>query len=80
MQGLGHGSQLAAWEVGSGCCRWHVFYQIAPLTVVLGGVLAAAATLGRAFVRGRGCRNPFGQEPETVLAMDRAKLEAFASV
>lgn len=73
-------AEVAAWEIGSGGCRWHLFYWLDRLTFLLVGALAAPIATWRAFVRGRHSRNLFGQETEAVLAMDLADLESYAGV
>jgi len=68
-------AELAAWELGSGGCRGHLFYWLDRLTFLLAGVLAAPFATWRAFVRGRRSENLFGQEPEALLGMELAELE-----
>jgi hypothetical protein len=70
-------AELAAWEIGSGGCRWHIFYWIDRLSFLLIGLVAAPVAVWRAFARGRRSRNLFDQEPEAVLRMDIAELEGY---
>jgi hypothetical protein len=70
-------AELAAWEIGSGGCRWHVLYWLDRLTFLLGGLLAAPVATWRAFARGTHCRNLFGRDVEAVLATDVDKLAGF---
>jgi len=73
-------AELAAWEMGSGGCRWHLVYWLDRLSFLLGGMLAAPVSTWRAFVRGRRSRNLFSQDPEAVLRMDLASLERLVRV
>jgi len=68
-------AELAAWEIGSGGCRRHIFYWIDRLSFLLVGLVAAPVAMRRAFARGRQSRNLFDQEPDAVLRMDIAELE-----
>ena len=70
-------AELAAWEIGSGGCRWHILYWLDRLTFLLVGLLAAPVAVWRAFARGRQSRNLFGLMPEAVLRMDIAELERY---
>lgn len=72
-------AELAAWEIGSGGCRWHILYWIDRLSFLLMGLAAAPRAVWRAFVRGRGSRNLFDQDTEAVLRMDLAELEGYVA-
>lgn len=62
--------EVAAWELGSGGCGWHLLYWLDRFTFfALGLVFAPRVTL-QAFARGRGEHNLFGRDPEEVLQMD----------
>lgn len=69
---------LAGWEIGSGGCRWHLFYWIDRMAFLLAGLLTAPVATWRAFARGLGSRNLFGQEPEAVLRMEVEELARYA--
>jgi len=72
-------AELAAWEIGSGGCRWHLLYWIDRLSFLVVGLAAAPVAVWRAFVRGRGNRNLFDREPEAVLRTDIAELERYVA-
>jgi hypothetical protein len=62
--------EVAAWELGSGGCGWHILYWLDRLTFFALGLLSAPRVTLQAFLRGRRGHNLFGQDPEDVLQMD----------
>jgi len=70
-------AEVAAWEIASGGCRWHLLYWIDRLTFLLVGLIAAPGATWRAFARGRHSRNLYDREPEAVLRMQIEALESY---
>jgi hypothetical protein len=62
--------EVAAWELGSGGCGWHLLYWLDRLTFFLIGLVSAPRVTLRAFLHGFHGHNLFGRDPEEVLHMD----------
>jgi len=62
--------EVAAWELGSGGCGWHVLYWLDRLTFFALGIALAPRVTLRAFARGRRGHNLYAHDPEEVLRMD----------
>lgn len=69
---------LAAWEIGSGGCRWHVLYWIDRLSFILIGLLIAPVDTLRAFRRGLRGHNLFALDTEEVLRMEVEDVRRYA--
>jgi len=59
--------ELAAWEIGSGGCRWHGFYWLDRLSLLAVGMLTMPRVALRALRRGRVQHNLYGCDPREVL-------------
>jgi hypothetical protein len=71
-------AEVSAWALGSrGRSTW-----LASAYDGLGalGVLGAPVRVGRAYLRGRGCRNLYGMSREALLAAELEELEATAGI
>ena len=68
--------EIAGWELGSGGCRWHLFYWVDRLLGFALGLVSAPAAALRGFRAGRGHRNLYGRKPEQVLAMEVERVRA----
>ena len=73
-------AEIAGWEIGSGGCRWHLFYWLDRLSFLVLGLVAAPVATWRAFTRGLGNRNLYHRDPEEVLQTDVAELESYVGV
>lgn len=71
-------AEVAAWEIASGGCGWHLLYWLDRLSFLIVGLVAAPAATGRAFTRGFRGHNLFGRDPEAVLREDLDDVRAFA--
>jgi hypothetical protein len=72
--------EVAAWELGSGGCGWHVLYWLDRLTFFAIGLVFWPRVSLRAFARGRRGHNLFTRDPEEVLRMDVDAARASAGV
>lgn len=66
--------ELAAWELGSGGCGWSLVFWIDRLLGLLLGLVLCPVRLLRAFRRGLGCRNLYGERVDRVLEEDLQAL------
>lgn len=69
--------EVAAWELGSGGCGWHLLYWLDRLTFLVIGLVSAPRVTLQAFVRGWRGHNLFGRDPEEVLRMDVDDVHAY---
>ncbi len=68
-------SQLAAWELASGGCRFNAFFWADRLVFVLMGLVLGPRALLRAARRGRHSRNLYGHRHEELLRMQFEELQ-----
>lgn len=73
-------AEIAGWEIGSGGCRWHLFYWLDRLSFLLLGLFAAPVATWRAFARGRTCHNLYRMEPEAVLRMEVREVRDYVGL
>ena len=66
--------ELAAWELASGGCGWHVVFWLDRLFLVAAGVFTAPTRLLSGFKAGRGCSNLYGMAPKSALRLDTDEL------
>jgi hypothetical protein len=66
--------ELAAWELASGGCAWHVPFWIDRMLAVVLGLIFCPRRTWRAARRGRGCHNLYGRRAADVLATEFEEL------
>lgn len=71
--------EIAAWEVGAGCGRFPVAWQL-NLSGLVGGLFSVPRRSFRAFVRGRRSRSLYGRDLERLLDLTVAEAQAELSV
>ena len=69
-------AEVAAWEIASGGCGWHLLYWLDRLSFLLVGLVAAPRATGRALARGLRSHNLFGRDPEAVLGESLDEVRA----
>jgi hypothetical protein len=69
--------QLAAWELGSGGCRWYALFWLNRINAVLLGLLFCPMRTLRALRAGRGLRNLYGCDASEILDLDFAAVRAY---
>jgi hypothetical protein len=73
-------AEVAAWEIASGGCGWHLFYWLDRLSFLIVGLVGAPAATVRAVARGLRAHNLFGRDPEAVLGEDLEEVRAYVGV
>jgi len=71
--------EIAAWEVGAGCGRFPVAWQL-NLSGLVGGLFSVPFRSFRAFVRGRRSRSLYGRDVERLLGMTVREAQEELSV
>lgn len=71
--------EISAWEVGAGCGRFPVAWQL-NLSGMLGGLFSVPRRSFRAFVRGRRSRSLYGRDLARLLDMTVAEAQQELSV
>ncbi len=66
--------EIAAWELSSGGCHWHLLYWIDRLVFVTLGLVFAPIRTWRAFRRGVAHKNLFARRPQELLPLDVEEL------
>ncbi len=72
--------ELAAWELASGGCGWHVLFWIDRLLAVVLGLIVCPRKLWTAARRGWTCHNLYGRRSADVLGADVDELRSFIRI
>ncbi len=62
--------EVAAWELASGGCGWHLAFWLDRLSFVLIGLVTVPVRTLRAWRKGWGQHNLYRFDPDTLLAME----------
>lgn len=71
--------EVAAWELASGGCAYHLLYWIDRLLFLALALITAPVPSVRAWRRGWGQKNLYPLDPEELLAMDLDTLRRYVS-